>query len=84
MGRSRRLRVGDLVRANVIWDDNIAEWVDCDKIAVVVEIDDRPTDSRISPIKYGRDSTFVRVMMDGEVYEHDYYECDLSHIGSTR
>jgi hypothetical protein len=83
MSQSRRLRVGDLVNVHIIWDDNLLEWIDCSKIAIIVEIEDRPCDPRISPRKYGRDSTFVRVMMDGEIYEHDYYEKDLTLLKSN-
>lgn len=85
MGKSRRLRVGDLVRIPIIWDENTLEWIECDKIGLVIAIDeDEPTNSDGSPIRYDADGTFITIMMDGEVYGHEYYERDLTIIGSSR
>lgn len=82
MEKPRRIRVGDLVRVPMIWDEAAFEWVDCDKIGIVIAIDeDEPLNSDGTPVRYDRDGTFITIMMDGEVYGHEYYERDLTIIG---
>lgn len=85
MAKTRRIRVGDLVRVPMLWDEKDFEWIECDKIGLVIAIDeDEPTNSDGSTNRYDPDGTFITIMMDGEVYGHEYYERDLTIIGSSR
>jgi hypothetical protein len=85
MQKVRRLRVGDLVQVPIIWDDRTLEWIGCNKIGIVLAIDeDEPCDANGKKIKYDPDCTFITIMMDGEVYGHEYYERDLTIIGRSR
>lgn len=76
--------MGDLVQVPMVWDENAFEWVECDKIGIVIAIDeDEPTNTDGIPVRYDPDSTFITIMMDGEVYGHEYYERDLTIIGNA-
>ena len=71
-----RLKPGDLVRVFTVFNDNEMDWDECDKVALVLGINDHEDE----PAQYSPKETFVTLMMDGTVYEHEYYESELQKI----
>lgn len=71
-----RLAPGDLVKVFLIFNESSMDWDECDKVGLVLSVNDHEDESQT----FGPDETFVTMMMDGQVYEHEYYESDLKKI----
>lgn len=72
----QRLAPGDLVHVFTIFNDDEMDWEECDKVALVLGINDHEPE----PQQYSPKETFVTLIMDGVVYEHEYYESELQKI----
>lgn len=71
-----RLAPGDLVKVFLIFNESSMDWDECDKVGLVLSVNDHEDGSKV----FRPDETFVTMMLDGQVYEHEYYESDLKKI----
>jgi hypothetical protein len=70
----KRLKVGDLVRVEMMWSSRLRDWKDTDEVGIVVSINEGDS------LDYTSENTFVTVLVKGKVLEEEYYEHELKLI----
>ena len=73
---SERLALGDLVQVFAIFNEDVMDWDECCKVGLVIGINEHESNKK----QYAPKQTFVTIMIDGVVYDHEYYESELQKI----
>lgn len=68
--RPGELSVGELVVVGTIFDEDVMEWIDCEKCGIVLEFEEHDKMVNVN-------NRYVTLLIDGIVVENDYIETDL-------
>jgi hypothetical protein len=72
-----RLMPGDLVHVCTVFNEDLMDWEECEKLGLVLGINEHEPDGTL---QHSPGNTFVSLLIEGTVYEHEYFESELQKV----